>query len=761
VILDGRKIELWAAVALEHSRKARRAFRDDRDRGVVTLALAVRFCFGRWRRFRNFRRWRWLLFPTAAAGKQTDQRHCATRYRESSHDDVCTTRLRAKQAGRKLTPRSVLANVASVIDLLAPGGELSRAIPHYEDRAEQREMSAAVARALDDGRTLLVEAGTGTGKTLAYLVPALASGKRVIVSTATRTLQDQIARNDVPLLRTIVARPFTAVVLKGVSNYVCRRKLATAALSDDIGAAIASWAEHSATGDRAEVEWLAEDSSTWSEITTTPDARIGPRCPYFDRCFVTQARRLAERADLILVNHHLYLSDCALRATAPGARVLPDHDAVIFDEAHQLEEVATEHFGKRVSTHAMAKLVHDAKLALTGLALWEGFHGSESIHGVESAAASLFAATRNELLDGTESRIPLPEGFLGRSDLRIKWFALDDALEQLARVLETEAETRPAPDPTADDSSASSAPLTAVARRARNLRDDLADIADQTSRAYAYWGEVRPTGTTLVASPIEVGEVLRRHLLQPDRPTIFTSATLAIAGDFAYTRRRLGVESADELLVPSSFDYARQALLYVPRDLPQPADDEFSAAAAQRTLELLELTRGHAFLLFTSHRALRDAAARLASSPYPRLVQGDAPRATLVERFRATPGAILLGTGSFWEGVDVPGDALALVVIDKLPFASHLDPLRAARARACAEANIDPFSALQLPAAALALKQGFGRLIRRRDDRGIVAVLDHRLVTKTYGRVFFETLPAGLPRTSSLEQVRRWWVPTS
>jgi ATP-dependent DNA helicase DinG len=583
----------------------------------------------------------------------------------------------------------------------------------------------------------------------------------VIVSTATRTLQDQIARNDIPLLRTIVARPFSAVVLKGVANYVCRRKLASASLAGNLGSALSSWVDHSSTGDRSEVEWLAEDSATWSEITTTPDARIGPRCPFFDRCFVTQARRLAERADLVLVNHHLYLSDCALRATAPGARVLPDHDAVIFDEAHQLEEVATEHFGKRISTHALTKLVHDAKLALTGLALWEGFHGTDVIVLVERASAGLFAATRNALPDGTEARIPLPEGFLGRGELRMKWFALDDALEQLARLLETEAETRPAMDPEVDDSSSSSAPLAAVARRARTLRDDLADIADQTSRSHVYWAEVRATGTTLVASPIELGEVFRRHLLQPNRPTVFTSATLAIAGDFAYTRRRLGIEAADELVVPSSFDYARQAMLYVPRDLPLPADDEFSAAAAQRTLELLELTGGHAFLLFTSHRALRDAAARLATSPYPKLVQGDAPRATLVERFRATPGAILLGTGSFWEGVDVPGDALALVVIDKLPFASHLDPLRAARARACAEANIDPFESLQLPAAALALKQGFGRLIRRRDDRGIVAVLDHRLVTKNYGRVFVDTLPAGLPRTSSIEQVRRWWRPSS
>jgi ATP-dependent DNA helicase DinG len=266
----------------------------------------------------------------------------------------------------------------------------------------------------------------------------------------------------------------------------------------------------------------------------------------------------------------------------------------------------------------------------------------------------------------------------------------------------------------------------------------------------------------LSASPIEVGELVRRHIVTAGPTTIFTSATLAAAGDFSYQRERLGLDmpdTCDELQVLSPFDYSKQAMLYVPRDLPVPADDGFSAAAAQRTLELLEITAGRAFLLFTSHRALKDAATRLAAAPYPRLVQGDAPRATLIDRFRATPGAVLLGTASFWEGVDVPGDALSLVVIDKLPFAPHTDPLVAARMQACAEAQRDPFQTIQLPAAAIALKQGFGRLIRRRDDRGIVAILDSRIVTRSYGRTFIDTLPTGLPRTSAIEQVRRWWAP--
>jgi ATP-dependent DNA helicase DinG len=669
-----------------------------------------------------------------------------------------------------------------MIDLLAPGGGLQQAIPHYEDRAEQRAMSAAVDKALADERALIVEAGTGTGKTLAYLIPALQSGKRIVVSTGTRTLQDQIARHDVPLLRNLLQRPFSAVVLKGVANYVCRRRLAEAMSragdvtsrldASDALFALAEWSEHSETGDRAEIDWLAESAPLWTEVTTTPDARIGPRCPYFERCFVTQARRLAEKAELILVNHHLYFADRALRAASPGARVLPEHDAVIFDEAHQLEDVATEHFGARVSTHKLAQLVRDAHVALARMPLWTGRAADHVIHAVERAGLSLFALIRGALIGEAESRMPLPPGLFDAPDRQAAWFRLDTALEELARTAEAESESPPEElgagaavpaaaagwrDEAREDAGAR-ASLVGLARRARELRDDLATIAEQRQRNHVYWGEVRPTGTLLTASPIEVGDLVRRHIVTAGPTPIFTSATLTAAGDFSYQRARLGLHDADELLVPSPFDYAKQALLYVPRDLPAPADDSFSAAAAQRTLELLEITGGRAFLLFTSHRALRDAAARLAAAPYPRLVQGDAPRATLIDRFRATAGAILLGTGSFWEGIDVPGDALSLVVIDKLPFAPHTDPLIAARMQACAETNRDPFQTIQLPAAAIALKQGFGRLIRRRDDRGIVAVLDSRIVTKSYGRTFIETLPAGLPRTSALEQVRRWWT---
>jgi len=650
-----------------------------------------------------------------------------------------------------------------MIDLLAPGGGLERAIPHYEDRAEQRAMSAAVARALEDSRPLIVEAGTGTGKTLAYLVPALLSGKRIVVSTGTRTLQDQIARHDVPLLREIIGRPFAAVVLKGVANYVCRRRLAEAAsrlVKPDVSlSSLVDWSEHSETGDRAEVEWLPEGAPLWQDVTTTSDARIGPRCPYFERCFVTQARRLAEQAQLILVNHHLYFADRALRASSPGAKVLPDHDAVIFDEAHQLEDVATEHFGARISTSKLAELVRDAHLGLARMPLWTGRAAVDVIDTVERAGIGLFALLRAALVAADPqdaAKMPMPVGLFEHPERQSAWFRLDGALEELARVAESESE--PPPDEEHEHDAGPRASLVGLARRAREIRDDLATIAEQRQKSHVYWGEVRPTGTFLTASPIDVADLVRRHIVRAGPTPVFTSATLTAAGDFAYTRSRLGLDDeVDELLVASPFDYTTQAMLYVPRDLP-PVNDGFSVAAAERVLELLAITNGRAFLLFTSHRALREATGRLAKLPYPILVQGDAPRATLVDRFRMTPNAVLLGTGSFWEGVDVPGDALSLVIIDKLPFAPHTDPLVAARMQQRAEAGEDPFAAIQLPSAAIALKQGFGRLIRRRDDRGIVAILDGRIVTRTYGRVFLETLPPNLPRTSTIEQVKRWWI---
>ena len=646
---------------------------------------------------------------------------------------------------------------------LAPGGALAAAIPHFEDRPEQRRMATAVTAAITDNRPLLVGAGTGTGKTLAYLLPALESGQRVVVSTGTRALQDQIVRHDLPVLRQIMGRPFAAATVKGVSNYLCRRKLDEARRqagrpSREL-AAVLAWADDTEHGDRAELELLGESAPVWADVTTTPDSRLGPRGPYFERCFVTQARRRAAEADLILVNHHLYFADLALRAVHPGARVLPDHDVVIFDEAHQLEDVATEHFGRRVATATLGALVRDARITLAADLFTSGHDAA--LHQVDAAAATFFAEVRRALAatvaDGT--RVPLPAELLARGPRRDAWFALDTALEELARACDLEA-LPPPPEHDEDElATARREQVAAIARRARLVRDDLAELAEQRQRAHVYWGETRPGATVLSAAPISVAELVRRHIVHGAPTAVFTSATLATAAGFDYTRQRLGLDrdTVDELAVASPFDYARQAILYVPHDLPHPSGDGLPAEVVARAVELCAITGGRAFFLFTSHRALEQAARLLTGLPYPLLRQGDAPRAVLIDRFRATPGAVLLGTASFWEGVDVPGDALSLVVIDKLPFAPHTDPLVAARGALVAERGGDPFVELQLPAAAIALKQGFGRLIRRRDDRGIVAILDPRVVSRAYGRHLLDALPTGLPRTAALEQVRRWW----
>lgn len=692
----------------------------------------------------------------------------------------------------------------SIDDLLGPAGILASCVPHYEDRPAQRRMAAAVADALDGDHVLMVEAGTGTGKTLAYLVPALLSGKRVVVSTGTRTLQDQITRHDIPLLDELMPRQFTAVTLKGVSNYLCTRKLhdgaTLAALRGDDARrdldVILDWARETVTGDRAEVEAVPDDAAVWSLLTNTPDTRIGPRCAFYDQCFVTRARRRAEKADLIVVNHHLFFADLSLRSTYPGARVLPDYDAVIFDEAHQLEDVMTEHFGVQVSTVRLAQLVRDARHACLGVveplfsSRRPGTTSAERIiEHVERSAESFFAAVRPVLAaaaTGAQGRDPgrdpgrveLDDAMFADSAPQDAWFRLDAALDELAahaalaaeELGEAGAAGRVAAAPGAGPGAGPDAPgiatvderaeaLDTVARRAGALREDLAVIAEQSERAFVYWGEVRGAGVFLRAAPVDVSAYLRQHLLAHTPAVALTSATLRAGGSFGYVRQRLGLdeELAGELEVASPFDYARQAMLYLPRDLPDPRDPGFIEAACARITALCAITGGRAFALFTSHRALREAARRLAGLPHELLVQGDMPRASLIDRFRARPGAVLLGTGTFWEGVDVPGDALSLVIVDKLPFAPHTDPLVRARMQRIEAAHGAAFESYQLPQAALALKQGFGRLIRRGDDRGIVAVLDHRIVTRRYGRVFLDTLPGEVPRTSALEQVRRWW----
>ncbi len=642
-------------------------------------------------------------------------------------------------------------------------------MPAYEWRTGQLEMALAVGDALTERRPLIVEAGTGTGKTLAYLVPAILSGLKVVISTGTKNLQEQIYGKDVPLLQRELDRPFSAAVVKGLSNYLCRRRYeefarrhhAELPIDRQLGTAdrdrdamvgrLEAWVESTDVGDRAELWDLPDDSPIWRDVSPTNETRLGPRCPYFDRCFVTKARRRGQEADLVIVNHHLFFADLALRRAWPNAQLLPAYEAVIFDEAHQLEDVATDYFGHTVSTLRLLALERDLmRGTLTGklpdkLAATMG--------RVQNRALVFFAAVQQKVARSKAGadRITL-DGNLWSGEIDAASLDLDTALEELESALggvQTVAQS--------DGGELADALL----GRTRRLRDDLALIGEGVGRRdprFVYWAEARGRTVLLHASPIDVADIVRDHVLEATDAAIFTSATLATGGDFSFVRERLGLQSATEARVPSPFDYGKQAMLYLPADLPEPQEPLFAERSAERIAELLAITEGRAFLLFTSHRAMQRAYELLRHRlPYPTLLQGERSKHLLAEAFRQNIGSVLFATQSFWEGVDVPGEALSLVVIDKLPFEPPDDPLLVARARRLEEAGRDPFAHYQVPRAALSLAQGFGRLIRTRTDRGIVALLDRRASRRSYAKQVLSALPPDCPRTHDLTVLRTYW----
>jgi ATP-dependent DNA helicase DinG len=645
--------------------------------------------------------------------------------------------------------------MSRVAEILGPGGLLARALPHYEARPQQVEMAERVDEALSSRRPLLVEAGTGTGKTLAYLVPAILSGMKVVISTGTKNLQEQIFRKDVPLLAAELPQHFTAACMKGISNYLCKRRFkehhtyqqANGVFSSTLDA-IRSWAETTESGDRAELPDLPDDSPVWREVSSTAETRLGTRCPHFESCFVTQARRRAQAADLVIVNHHLFFADLALRSAWPEARLLPAYEAVIFDEAHQLEDVATDYFGVGVSSLRLMSLVRDGQRAISQNNAPDS--ATQVFTHVDACARTLFDALRRRLDSRADRTIVDAETWKG--DPEKDAHALDTALEELANALEA-ADGRALADG-GDEAEA-------LAHRAEAIRDDLAllvDGAQKYSSKHVFWAEQRGRAVMLHASPIDVSEILREKLLGTVDAAVFTSATLTAGGNFEFVRARLGLESAMESVHASPFDYARQAILYLPTDLPEPGTPAFPEAAADRMEELVKITDGRAFLLFTSHRQMQKVHELLSPRlTQPVLLQGDKPKHLLIEEFKRTPGAVLFATASFWEGVDVVGEALSLVVIDKLPFAPPDDPLVSARSRRLEEDGHDPFGGYHVPRAALQLAQGFGRLIRHREDRGIVALLDKRASTKGYGRRVLASLPRECPRTDKLVEVRSFW----
>ena len=651
-------------------------------------------------------------------------------------------------------------------EVLGPGGSLERAIPAYEHRPQQLALARRIWDALTERRYVLAEAGTGTGKTLAYLVPALLSGRKVVVSTATKALQEQIFFKDVPLLARALGRPIRAAYMKGRANYLCKARFeefarAPTFASRDDGArwpGLVSWAEATSTGDRAEL-MLPETFAPWRELSATAETCTGQRCPAYEACFVTKMRREAAEAELVVVNHHLLFADLALRTRSEegfGAEVIPRYEAIVFDEAHALEEVATEHFGVQVSSFRIEELCRDGGKAATK-APDLGPDLAPLLSRLEGKGANFFAAALSAVgLSPTRG----PRGPRGGGDgtVRLARGALEgvtldlhELLDTLAAVVEKAAEAKDVPE------------LLAVARRANDLERDLAFVADVgPGKAWVHFAERRGRGSFLRAAPVEVGPELSKRLYRTVDTAVFTSATLAVGGGFRFLRDRLGLTGGDdapevdELAVGSPFDFETQAALYLPRHLPEPADPSFLDAAAREIEALVAVTGGRAFALFTSIRNMQLAHQALAGRlPYRVLLQGELPKHELLDRFREKP-SVLFATASFWEGVDVPGDALSLVIIDKLPFAAPNDPVVAARIEALEERGRDPFDDFQVPRAAITLRQGFGRLIRTRSDRGVVAILDRRIVTRGYGRAFLRALPP-CPRFSSVEEVEGFW----
>lgn len=630
---------------------------------------------------------------------------------------------------------------------LAEDGLLARAVPGYEPRAAQLEMARAVERALRRDSTLLVEAGTGTGKTLGYLIPALLSGKRVVISTGTKTLQDQIVQRDLPLLAAHWPEPIAAAAMKGLQNYLCLRRYEEFRSSPGavIGASarqlplIERFRETSQTGDRAELAELDKDAAIWPEVASSSDTRIGARCKYFEQCFVTRMRRNAEAARLIVVNHHLFFADLALRGPhVPG--IIPAYDAVIFDEAHMIEDVATDFFGVSVSALKLEVLMRDAQRAFAAA----GLHmASERLITSVGLTAARFFETLPRPRTGEGGRVPLPlDTFVSR--MQEPMFALDNALDALAHFAQREE--------------AESDAVQQIARRAEQIRNDVALIADGGPGDHVTWTVARGRSVNIGCSPVEIGGALRDRLYMHGGATVLTSATLSTSGSFEYVKARLGVDAdAEEACLDAPFDYATQAALYLPRGLGDPRDARFAERAVEEIRALVEVTQGGAFVLCTSIRSMQQLAEMMRPQlRHKLLVQGTAPNAALLEAFRADGNAVLFATAGFWQGVDVPGSALRLVIIDKLPFDVPSDPLVSARCQRLKERREEPFMRYLVPSAALTLKQGFGRLIRSRADRGIVALLDERVSTKGYGKVFLRSLPAAR-RCSSLEELRAFW----
>lgn len=647
---------------------------------------------------------------------------------------------------------------SSLYEFFGPGGLLSRTHPAYEFRRGQLQMAQAVEQALEEKRHLIVEAGTGTGKTLAYLLPVIQSGKRVIISTGTKNLQEQLFHKDIPFLEQALfpngEGKLSVCYMKGRNNYLCRKKLYDLASHPVLSGieeinhfgTISEWEKTTEAGDRAELSSISETSAVWHKLDARAEACAGQKCSEWGRCFITETRRRAMESDIVIVNHHLFFADLMIKQgaeNAPDAGILPDVGTVIFDEAHELEDVAGAYFGVSVSNARMDELAHDVEQSLQRNRMLSAAM-SGAIGSLRDSSGLFF------------SLLPVGKGrfaFENRRDFLEENGEEYLALRNSLRWLDSELQGLPEKPEE----------VFAFSRRAAELDHSLNFVMEEQSLNTVFWIERRATRGTggrerhnvfLQATPIDVAPILKMTLFDKLECAVLTSATLAVGGGFDYMRRRLGLEHPRELLLPSHFDYENQALLYIPPDLPDPRTPEFVAEAAERIRELLEITRGRAFVLFTSYAQMKEVHARLLGQmDFTMLLQGDAPRNALLEEFRLTPNAVLFATSSFWQGVDVQGEQLSCVIIDRLPFAVPTDPIVAARVKAIDADGGNAFFQYQVPAAVISLKQGFGRLIRSLHDRGLLALLDNRILKKSYGRVFLESLP-NYRRTTAMADVR-------
>ncbi|MDQ7836887.1 MAG: ATP-dependent DNA helicase [Thermodesulfobacteriota bacterium] len=644
---------------------------------------------------------------------------------------------------------SKVQNNNKINRIFGPDGLLAKSLPGFEHRPGQEKMAGAVLDILIHEGRLLVEAGTGIGKTLAYLIPAALSGRRVVIATGTKNLQDQILSKEVPFLQKHLFPELAVVCLKGKKNYLCLHKWKHLQMQSDIQFSeqldlwprLNAWIAETKTGDRAELSWLPDKHPLWNDISSSAEQCLGSACTEAESCYINILRKEAARADIIVVNHHLFFSDMVVRDSGYG-EVIPRHEAVVFDEAHHIEDVATTYLGYSVSAHRLSDLIRDAEKEMN-----TGLLASKTKLACLKKLAQLRERVETffNLLPVTEGRVNIRRPLDREPVLGTLQEAITRQLAEQGRAME--------------DLSAKNEGVAPLSRRFFDIARDMTAIATMEDPNMIYWLEKKERSVVLAASPLDVTSAFQAKLYSHLPAFVFTSATLTVKGNFDFYKSRVGLdEETIELNIPSPFDYARQTLLYIPKNIPEPQSPVFCAALSREIETILDASSGRALVLFTSYRNMQEVYHIIKDRlPFPLLMQGEKPRPVLLELFQRDVQSVLLATNSFWEGIDVPGESLSCVIIDKLPFGVPSDPVMKGRIDWLNRQGKNPFSDYQLPLAVLSLRQGIGRLIRSKNDRGLLAILDVRTLKRGYGVTFLQSLPQ-TRLTHNLEEVRRFFL---